>query len=147
MVWIFLLWIFGCFQFVSSMFCSKLLLFLNFTNSALSKKTLEAYFIKDGVLCAKEIHRLGPMDLKIYTLAKTLDCDSTADTKSVDFRQNYLCDFYLRVRLRLCSPAKKPTANTSGSSSSSCHSRSSSSSSSCRQIVPVKRKDLFKVFT
>jgi hypothetical protein len=25
---------------------------------------------KDGVLCAKEIHRLGPMDLKIYTLAK-----------------------------------------------------------------------------
>jgi hypothetical protein len=26
--------------------------------------------LKDGVLCDKEIHRLGPMDLKIYTLAK-----------------------------------------------------------------------------
>ncbi len=49
------------------------------------------------VSCApkKEIHRLGPMDLNIYTLAKTLDCDSTV-TKSMDFRQNYLSDFHLR---------------------------------------------------
>jgi hypothetical protein len=26
--------------------------------------------LKDGVLCTKEIHRLGPMDFQIYTLAK-----------------------------------------------------------------------------
>ncbi len=33
----------------------------------------------DGVFGAKEIHRLGPLDLKIYSLEKTHDCDSTAD--------------------------------------------------------------------
>jgi hypothetical protein len=50
-------------------FCLKLLLFLYFK---------KAFFIKDdtsseaflyhriGVLCAKEIHRLGPMDLKLF---------------------------------------------------------------------------------
>jgi hypothetical protein len=36
-------------------------------------------FYNRMVSCAKEIHRLGPMDLKIYTPKKTHDCDSTAD--------------------------------------------------------------------
>ncbi len=61
---------FGYFKSVSSMFCLiKSLLILNLTDA--------------GVLCVKEIHRLGigPIDLKIYTLAKTRDCDSTADKK------------------------------------------------------------------
>jgi hypothetical protein len=34
------------------------------------KEDLWKHICKDGVLCAKEIHRLGPMDLKICTLAK-----------------------------------------------------------------------------
>jgi hypothetical protein len=33
-------------------------------------------------LCTKEIHRLGPMDLKIYSPERTHDCDSTADKVS-----------------------------------------------------------------
>jgi hypothetical protein len=53
------------------MFCLKLLLILNLLNAVLSKATFENMFVSsDGVLCIKEIHRLGPMDLKIYTLAK-----------------------------------------------------------------------------
>ncbi len=44
--------------------CSKLLLFLDLTNAVLSKTTFGGKFVsqKNGVLCAKEIHRLGPMD-------------------------------------------------------------------------------------
>jgi hypothetical protein len=45
----------------------------------------------DGVLSAKEIHRLGPMDLKIYILAKKLTTVTRQLTKSIDFLQNYLC--------------------------------------------------------
>jgi hypothetical protein len=53
------------------MFCSKLLLILNFYKHCFIKEDLWKHIcIKDGVLCATEIHSLGPMDLKIYTLAK-----------------------------------------------------------------------------
>jgi hypothetical protein len=44
----------------------------------------------DGVLCAKEIQRLGPMELKIYTPSKIPATVTQQLTKSVDFRQNYL---------------------------------------------------------
>jgi hypothetical protein len=37
------------------------------------------FVLYDGVLCAEEIHRLGPVDLKIYNVEKTRDYDSTAD--------------------------------------------------------------------
>jgi hypothetical protein len=84
-----------CFE---SVFCSKLLLFLNLTNAVLSKPTFGSIFVsKNGVLCAKEIHRLGTLDLKIYYLSKkNHDCVTRQLTKSTDFRQNYLCE------IRLC---------------------------------------------
>jgi hypothetical protein len=68
LVWIFI-WIFGYFKSVSSMFRSK----LNLTKAVLSKtSTFGRIFVSwDGVLCAMEIHGLCPMDLKIYTPAKT----------------------------------------------------------------------------
>jgi hypothetical protein len=60
LVWIFLR-TFGCFECVSSMFCLKL--FLNFTNASKAKMTFEY-----PPPPPKEIHRLGPMDLRIYSL-------------------------------------------------------------------------------
>ncbi len=48
-----------------------------------------------GVLCAIEIYRLGPMDLKIYNLEKKPKTVTRQLTKSQDFRQSYLCDFHL----------------------------------------------------
>jgi hypothetical protein len=66
-----ILCIFGYFECVSSMFCTKLLLILTFTNAVLSKMTFRSIFVSyDGDLCAKEIHRLGPMDLKIFSLER-----------------------------------------------------------------------------
>jgi hypothetical protein len=60
------LWIIDCFECGSSMFCLNLLLNLNFTNIVLLKTTLSSIFVsQDGVLCAKEIHSLGPMDLNL----------------------------------------------------------------------------------
>jgi hypothetical protein len=54
--------------------------------TVLSKKTFESISVlKDGVLCAKEIHRLGPMDLKIYTLAKNLRQNSISGTLGIKF--------------------------------------------------------------
>jgi hypothetical protein len=92
------LWIFGCFESVSLMFCLKLLLILILLNAVLSKVTFGSMFVSsDDVLCIKEIHRLGPMDLKIYTLAKTTVIVTQQLTKSY-CRQNYLCDFYLRTQ-------------------------------------------------
>jgi hypothetical protein len=44
LVWIFL-WIFGCFEFVPSMFNLKLLLILNFTDAVLSKTTVSSIFV------------------------------------------------------------------------------------------------------
>jgi hypothetical protein len=65
------LWVFGCFECVSSMFCLKLLPILNFTNTVLTRRPLEAFlYHRMAVLCAKEIHRLGCMDLKTYSLEK-----------------------------------------------------------------------------
>jgi|688.fasta_scaffold323718_1 hypothetical protein len=62
------LWIFGCFDGVSSMFCLKVII-LNFTNAFLYKTNFRSIFVSsDAVLCPKEIHRLGPMNLKIYSL-------------------------------------------------------------------------------
>ncbi len=47
----------------------KVITILNFTNAVLSKMTFRSIFESfDDVLCGKEIHRLGPMDLKIYSL-------------------------------------------------------------------------------
>jgi hypothetical protein len=57
-----------------------------------------------------------------------------------------VCD--TRVRLRLCSPAKKSTTTTNGNSVNSHISSSHNNNrvnSVSRQLVPVKRKDLFKV--
>ncbi len=69
---------------------------LNLTNAVLSKTIFGSILVSyDGVLCAKEIHRLGPTDLKIYTLAKKLATVTRQLTKSIDFRQIYLCDFHL----------------------------------------------------
>ena len=67
-----ILGIFGCFESVSFMFCFKLLLILNFTNAVISKTIFGSIFLsQDGILCAKEIHRIGPMDLKTYTATVT----------------------------------------------------------------------------
>ncbi len=70
------------------------------TNAVLSKATFGSIFVSlDGVLCAKEIHRLGPMDFKIYILAKNprLWLDSY---KIYRFSSKllYLCDFHLRAQ-------------------------------------------------
>ncbi len=98
-----ILWIFGCFESVSSRFYFKLLLILNLTNAVLSKTTFRSIFVlQDDVLCAKEIHRLGPVDLKIYTLAKNPRLHVTRKlTKSIDFHQDYLCDFHLWTKLQI----------------------------------------------
>ncbi len=65
---------YGCFKSVSSMFCSKLLLILNLQTLFYQRRPLEAYSIciKRWCLVRQEIHRLGPMDLNISTLAKNL---------------------------------------------------------------------------
>ncbi len=60
------------------MFFSKLLLILNVKNTVIWY-LIRIFVLYDGVLCAKEIRRLAPMDLKIYILAKTRGCDSTTD--------------------------------------------------------------------
>jgi hypothetical protein len=92
LVWIFPM--FGCFESVSSMLCLKLLL-INLTNSVLSKTTFGSIFVSlDGVLCTKEIHRLGPMDSSVYPSKKPATVTRQL-TKSIDFRQYYLCDFHL----------------------------------------------------
>ncbi len=44
-----------------------------------------------------EIHRLGPMDLKIHTLAKKTATVTRQLTKSTDFYKNHLCDFHAWV--------------------------------------------------
>jgi hypothetical protein len=61
---------FDCFDSVSSMFCLNLLLILNLTIAVLSKTSFYSifFFYHRMVSFATEIHRLGPMDLKIYTL-------------------------------------------------------------------------------
>ncbi len=62
LVWTFK-WIFRFFECVSSIFCLKLLLILNFTDAV--------FFIKHDLL--------GPVDLKIFGLERTHDCDLTAN--------------------------------------------------------------------
>jgi hypothetical protein len=47
-----LLWVFGCFECVSSMFCLKLLLILNFTNTVLARQPLEAFLYHRMASCA-----------------------------------------------------------------------------------------------
>ncbi len=97
LVWTFL-WIFGCFECVSSMFCLRLLLILNLTNTVLSKTSFGSIFVSlDGVLCAKEIHRLGPMDFKIHTLPKNLRTVTRQLTIYINFLAKLsLCDYHLR---------------------------------------------------
>ncbi len=95
-------WIFGCFECVPSMCCLKVLLILNFTNAVLSKTTFGSIFVsQNGVLCAKGILRLGPMDLKIHSLERNPKTTTVTRqlTKSQDFGPNYLCDVYLRPHL------------------------------------------------
>jgi hypothetical protein len=65
------LWIFGCFECVSSMFLCKVITNLKFPKDVLSKTTFRSIFVsQDDFLCTKEIHRLRPMDLKIYSLER-----------------------------------------------------------------------------
>jgi hypothetical protein len=64
------------------MFFYKLLLILNFTKAVSSKTIFRSIFVYDGVLCAKEIHMLGPMDIKIYSLERKPQL-STADKVSI----------------------------------------------------------------
>jgi hypothetical protein len=73
--------IFGSFEPVSSMFCIKLLIILNLTNTVLSKTTFESIFVSyDVVLFAKEIYRLGPMDLKIYIMQNAAIFEQICET-------------------------------------------------------------------
>ncbi len=54
---------------------------LKFYKRCLAKMTFRSILVsEDDVLCAKEIHRLDPMDLKIYSRQKNHDCDSTGET-------------------------------------------------------------------
>ncbi len=46
--------------------------------------------------CAKEIHWLGPTDLKIYYKKPATVIQKL--TESIDFRQNYICDFHLSTK-------------------------------------------------
>jgi hypothetical protein len=46
----------------------------------------------------KEIHRVGPMDLKIYSLERKAMTVTRWLAKSRDFRQKNLCDFLLSFR-------------------------------------------------
>jgi hypothetical protein len=61
--------------------CLNLLLIFNLTTLFFLETSFGSILVSnDGVLYAKEIHRLVRLDLKIYTLAKkTCDCHSTAD--------------------------------------------------------------------
>jgi hypothetical protein len=62
------IWLFSI-CFINVLF--KVITNLILKNAVLSKTTIRSIFVSyDGVLCDTEIHRLGPMDLKIYTLAK-----------------------------------------------------------------------------
>jgi hypothetical protein len=54
---------------------------------------------------------LGPMDLKICTLAKKPATVTQQLTRSTDFRQNYLCDFHLCCLF----PPPPPEATVPGS--------------------------------
>jgi hypothetical protein len=74
------------------MFCLKLFLILCLANAVLSKATFQSI----SVFCAKESHRLGPMDLKIAIPQQIKPTTVTLQmTKSTDFRQNFLCDFHI----------------------------------------------------
>ena len=55
------------------------------------------FYKRRFILCDKEINRLVPIDLKIYSQERN------PLTKSQDFPQNYLCDFQVpsQDRLRL----------------------------------------------
>ncbi len=48
----------------------------------------------------KEIHSLGPMVLKIYSLERNPRLVTLQLTKFQDFLQNYLCDFHLRLEIK-----------------------------------------------
>jgi hypothetical protein len=69
----------GDFWFADFFSFLKLLIILNFKNPVLSNTIFRAFLIftsifvpHDGVLIATEIHRLGPVDLKIYSLERQL---------------------------------------------------------------------------
>jgi hypothetical protein len=56
---------------------------LNFPNAVLSNTTFRSIFVSlDGVFCAEEIQRLGPMDFKSYSLERNPCCDSTVEKVS-----------------------------------------------------------------
>jgi hypothetical protein len=65
-----LAWIFGCFECVSSMFF-KVITNLKFYKCCFIKEGLQMHFCIIGLcLVRKEIHRLGHMDLKIYSIER-----------------------------------------------------------------------------
>ncbi len=65
----------------------KVIANFKFVNTVLSITTFGSIFVsQDGALCAKEIHRLGPMDLEICTLAKKPSTVTGQLIKSINFR-------------------------------------------------------------
>ncbi len=65
------------------------------TNAVLQRLPVEAYLYHRKMSCVvEEIHRLGPMDLKIYRyLSKKVATVTRQLTKSINFRQKYIFDF------------------------------------------------------
>ncbi len=69
------LWILVVLNVFQQCFFKNLLLILNFTKAVLSKTIFRSIFVSyDGVLCAKEIQRLGPMDLKSIASKENHNC-------------------------------------------------------------------------
>ncbi len=66
------------------MFCLEVITNLKFYKHCFVKDDLQKHFLsQDGVLFAKEIHRLGPMVKKYKAWKETHDCDLTADKVSI----------------------------------------------------------------
>ncbi len=95
LIWIFL-WIFGCFEWVSSMFSINLLQTLHFTNTAFIKADLQKHFcIIWWCLVCQRNPEARPLDLKISSLERNPANVTWQLTKFRNLGQNYLCDFHL----------------------------------------------------
>ncbi len=84
LVWIFLC-IFSCFESVSTMFCFELLLILNLTNLWMHICIIGWWLVLQR----------NPYGFKNLNPSKKPATMTRQLTKSIDFRQNYLCDFHL----------------------------------------------------
>ncbi len=82
---------------VSSRFCSKISLILNFTSTVLSKKAFVSIFVFiRWCLVHPRNPQARPYGLKNLYPSKKAATVPRKLTKSIDFCQNYLCDFHLR---------------------------------------------------